>query len=162
MNAKIVALEVFVLRAPTTDRPHWVSHFSVATANEILVRLRTNDGVEGFGLATTYASAEPIVQAFRTGVGEQVLGMDPPAPERLHEKLFALDGWRMKKGGAGKLSSASLPPSISPAGTSLAKWPDCRCIACSADTAIACPAMSHAHTTATERTSSNCAMKCRC
>jgi L-alanine-DL-glutamate epimerase-like enolase superfamily enzyme len=95
MNAKIVALEAFVLRAPATGRPHWVSHFSVATANEILVRLRTNDGVEGFGLATTYASAEPIVQAFRTGVGEQVLGMDPLAPERLHEKLFALTWGRL-------------------------------------------------------------------
>jgi L-alanine-DL-glutamate epimerase-like enolase superfamily enzyme len=95
MNAKIVALEVFVLRAPATGRPQWVSHFSVATANEILVRLRANDGVEGFGLATTYASAEPIVQAFRTGVGEQVLGMDPLAPERLHEKLFALTWGRL-------------------------------------------------------------------
>jgi L-alanine-DL-glutamate epimerase-like enolase superfamily enzyme len=95
MNAKIVALEAFVLRAPATGRPHWVSHFSVATANEILVRLRTNDGVEGFGLATTYASAEPIVQAFRTGVGEQVLGMDPLAPERLHKKLFALTWGRL-------------------------------------------------------------------
>jgi L-alanine-DL-glutamate epimerase-like enolase superfamily enzyme len=95
MNAKIVALEVFVLRAPATGRPHWVSHFSVATANEILVRLRTNDGVEGFGLATSYASAEPIVQAFHAGVGEQVLGMDPLAPERLHEKLFALTSGRL-------------------------------------------------------------------
>jgi L-alanine-DL-glutamate epimerase-like enolase superfamily enzyme len=95
MNAKIVALEVFVLRAPATGRPHWVSHFSVATTNEILVRLRTNDGVEGFGLATSYASAEPIVQAFRAGVGEQVLGMDPLAPERLHEKLFALTWGRL-------------------------------------------------------------------
>ena len=90
MNAKIVALEVFVLRAPATGRPHWVSHFSVATANEILVRLRTSDGVEGLGLATSYASAEPVVQAFRAGVAEQILGMDPLAPERLHEKMLAL------------------------------------------------------------------------
>jgi L-alanine-DL-glutamate epimerase-like enolase superfamily enzyme len=95
MTAKIVALEVFFLRAPAIGRPHWVSHFSVATASEILVRMRTNDGVEGFGLATSYASAEPIVQAFRAGVGEQVLGMDPLAPERLHEKLFALTWGRL-------------------------------------------------------------------
>jgi L-alanine-DL-glutamate epimerase-like enolase superfamily enzyme len=95
MAAKIVALEVLVLRAPATDRPHWVSHFSVATASEILVRIRTNDGVEGFGLATSYASAEPMVQAFRSGVGEEVLGMDPLAPERLHEKLLALTSRRL-------------------------------------------------------------------
>jgi L-alanine-DL-glutamate epimerase-like enolase superfamily enzyme len=95
MNAKIVALEVFVLRAPATGRPHWVSHFSVATANEILVRLRTSDGVEGLGLATSYASAEPVVQAFRAGVGEQILGTDALAPERLHEKLLALTWGRL-------------------------------------------------------------------
>lgn len=95
MAAKIIALEVFVLRAPDTARPHWVSHFSVATATEILVRVRTNDGVEGFGLATSYASAEPIVQAFRNGIGEQILGMDPLAPERLHENLFALTSQRL-------------------------------------------------------------------
>src|SRR5947209_13959463 len=95
MATKIIALEVFVLRAPETTRPHWVSHFSVATANEILVRMRTNDGVEGFGLATSYASAEPIVQAFRNGIGEQVLGMDPLAPERLHETLLALTSQRL-------------------------------------------------------------------
>jgi D-galactarolactone cycloisomerase len=95
MTAKIVAFEVFVLRAPDTGRPHWVSHFSVATANEILIRMRTNDGVEGFGLATSYASAEPIVRAFRNGVGEQVLGMDPLAPERLHQKLLALTSQRL-------------------------------------------------------------------
>jgi L-alanine-DL-glutamate epimerase-like enolase superfamily enzyme len=95
MNAKIVALEVFVLRAPATGRPHWVSHFSVATANEILVRLRTSDGVEGLGIATSYASAEPVVQAFRAGVSEQILDMDALAPERLHEKLLALTWARL-------------------------------------------------------------------
>jgi len=92
---KIDGLEVFILRAPDTDRPHWVSHFAVPRANELLVRMRTSDGAEGFGLATSYASTEPIVQAFRNGIGEQVLGMDPLAPERLHERLFALTSQRM-------------------------------------------------------------------
>jgi D-galactarolactone cycloisomerase len=57
--------------------------------------MRTHEGVEGFGLATSYASLEPIVQAFRNGIGEQVLGMDPLAPERLHEALFALTSQRL-------------------------------------------------------------------
>ncbi len=35
---KITALEVHVLRAPDDGRPHWVSHFIVPKANEILVR----------------------------------------------------------------------------------------------------------------------------
>lgn len=95
MPTRIVALEIFVLRVPATGRPHWVSHFSVAEANEILVRMRTNEGVEGFGLATSYASAEPVTQALRGGVAEQVLNMDPLAPERLHEKLLALTCQRL-------------------------------------------------------------------
>jgi L-alanine-DL-glutamate epimerase-like enolase superfamily enzyme len=91
----IDGIEVFVLRAPHTDRPHWVSHFTVASANEVLVRMRTSEGVEGFGLATSYASAEPIIQAFRNGIGEQILGMDPLAPERLHEALLSLTSQRL-------------------------------------------------------------------
>jgi len=94
-SMKIDGLEVFVLRAPDTDRPHWVSHFTVASATEVLVRLRTSDGVEGFGLATSYASVKPIVQAFRNGIGEQILGADPLAPERLHEALLSLTSKRL-------------------------------------------------------------------
>jgi L-alanine-DL-glutamate epimerase-like enolase superfamily enzyme len=92
---KIASLEVFVLRAPDTGRPHWVSHFSVASANEILVRMRTSEGVEGFGLATSYTSVAPIVQAFRNGIGELIFGKDPLAPERLHEALLALTSQRL-------------------------------------------------------------------
>ncbi len=95
MTARIIGIEVSVLRAPDTGRPHWVSHFTVAAANEILVRMRTSDGVEGFGLATSYTSADPVVLAFRSGVADQVLGMDPLAPECLHEKLLALTSQRL-------------------------------------------------------------------
>jgi D-galactarolactone cycloisomerase len=95
MVPKIAGLKVFVLRAPDTGRPHWVSHFAVPTANEILVRMSTSEGVEGFGLATSDASLEPIVGAFRSGIGEQVLGQDPLAPERLHEALFSLTSRRL-------------------------------------------------------------------
>jgi L-alanine-DL-glutamate epimerase-like enolase superfamily enzyme len=95
MTARIIGIEVSVLRAPDTSRPHWVSHFTVAAANEILVRIRTSDGVDGFGLATSYTSADPVVLAFRNGVADQVLGMDPLAPECLHEKLLALTSQRL-------------------------------------------------------------------
>src|SRR6516162_6260597 len=95
MTARIVALEAFILRAPETGRPHWVSHFSVAAANEVLVRILTSDGTEGFGLATSYSSAIPAIQALRGGVAEQILGMDPLAPERLHENLLALTWQRL-------------------------------------------------------------------
>jgi L-alanine-DL-glutamate epimerase-like enolase superfamily enzyme len=97
MVSKITGLEVFILRTPDIGRPHWVSHFAVPRANEILVRMRTSEGIEGFGLATSYTSLEPIVQALRNGIGERVLGTDPLAPERLHEALFALTSQRLDR-----------------------------------------------------------------
>lgn len=92
---KITALEVHVLRAPDAGRPHWVSHFIVPKANEILVRLRTDAGIEGIGIATSYTPIEAAIHAFRTGIGELVVGADPLAPERLYQKLFALTWQRL-------------------------------------------------------------------
>jgi L-alanine-DL-glutamate epimerase-like enolase superfamily enzyme len=87
---KIKGLQVHILRAPDTGRPHWVSHFIVPKANEILVRVQTDEGVEGIGIATSYTPIEAAIHAFRTGIGELVIGADPLAPEQLYQKLFAL------------------------------------------------------------------------
>ena len=77
MQRKIANLEAFVLRAPNDARPRWVSNFIAPRASEILLQLRTSDGVEGFGLATSYAGMTQIIEALRSGIGEQILGMDP-------------------------------------------------------------------------------------
>jgi L-alanine-DL-glutamate epimerase-like enolase superfamily enzyme len=63
----ITDIEVFILRAPDTGRPHWVSHFIVPRANEILVRLKTDEGIEGFGIATSYTPIEAAIHCFRSG-----------------------------------------------------------------------------------------------
>jgi L-alanine-DL-glutamate epimerase-like enolase superfamily enzyme len=87
---KITALQVYILRAPREDRPHWVSHFIVPRANEILVRMQTDQGLEGIGIATSYTPIEAAIAAFRSGIADLVVGMDPLAPERIYQKLFAL------------------------------------------------------------------------
>lgn len=87
---KITRLQVYILRAPHTERPHWVSHFIVPRANEILVRLQTDEGLEGVGIATSYTPIEAAMAAFKSGIAELVVGMDPLAPERIYQKLFAL------------------------------------------------------------------------
>ena len=87
---KITHLQVYILRAPDTGRPHWVSHFVVPRANEILVRLQTDEGLEGVGIATSYTPIEAAIAAFKSGIAELVIGMDPLAPERIYQKLFAL------------------------------------------------------------------------
>ena len=49
---KITKLEAYILRSPEDSRPHWVSHFTVPKANELLVRLETDSGIDGIGLLT--------------------------------------------------------------------------------------------------------------
>ena len=39
MTTKIISLDVFILRGPEEDRPHWASNLTMPTANEILLRL---------------------------------------------------------------------------------------------------------------------------
>ena len=87
---RITGLDVYILRAPDTGRPHWVSHFVVPRANEILVRLHTDEGIEGIGIATSYTPIEAAIHAFRSGIADLIIGGDPLAPERLYQTLFAL------------------------------------------------------------------------
>ena len=92
---KITKLDVYILRAPDTGRPHWVSHFIVPKANEILVRMQTDEGIEGIGIATSYTPIEAAIKAFKTGIAEYVIGEDPLAPEKLFQKLFWLTAQRV-------------------------------------------------------------------
>ncbi|MFN0039877.1 MAG: mandelate racemase/muconate lactonizing enzyme family protein [Burkholderiales bacterium] len=92
---KITKLEIHILRAPDTGRPHWVSNFIVPRANEILVRMHTDEGIEGIGIATSYTPIEAAIHAVRSGITEQIIGADPLAPERLYQKLFSLTWQRL-------------------------------------------------------------------
>jgi D-galactarolactone cycloisomerase len=86
---KITSIEAWILRAPDEGRPHWVSHFIVPKASEILVRLSTDEGLDGVGIATSYTPIEAAVHAWKSGIDELILGADPLAPERLYQHLFA-------------------------------------------------------------------------
>lgn len=92
---KITKLEIYILRAPDTGRPHWVSNFIVPRANEILVRMHTDEGIEGIGIATSYTPIEAAIKAFRSGIADLIVGEDPLAPERLYQKLFLLTSQRI-------------------------------------------------------------------
>jgi len=92
---RIVHVDVDVLKSPDESRPHWVSHFMVPSANELLVRLTTDEGVEGFGLATSYTDITPLTSVFKSGLSERIVGANPLAPERLYEDLFGLTSTRL-------------------------------------------------------------------
>lgn len=87
---RITGLDVCIVRAPDTGRPQWGSHFVVPRANEILVRLDTDEGIEGIGIATSYTPIDSAIHAFRSGFADLIIGADPLAPERLYQTLFAL------------------------------------------------------------------------
>jgi len=87
---KITRVEAYALRAPAPERPHWTSHFIVPTANELLVRLYTDEGIDGFGLATSYTPIDYVLKAVKGGILDLVVGEDALAPERLYRKLFGL------------------------------------------------------------------------
>ena len=76
---KITSIKVYILQAPDTGRPHWVSHFIVPRANEILVKLETDAGIEGFGIATSYTPIEAAIHCLKTGISHKIIGADPIA-----------------------------------------------------------------------------------
>jgi D-galactarolactone cycloisomerase len=57
--------------------------------------MRTDEGVEGIGIATSYTPIEAAIKAFKTGISELIVGQDPLAPERLYQRLFALTSQRI-------------------------------------------------------------------
>ena len=91
----IESAEVYVLKAPKEERPHWVSHFIVPSANELLIKLTTKDGVQGLGLATSYTDIAPLIDAIKGGVIQQIVGMNALTPERIYRHLFALTASRL-------------------------------------------------------------------
>ncbi len=70
----IETLEVYVLNNPYEVNPHWVSHFIVPTANELLIKIKTKDGNSGFGLATSYTDIKPIIKPFSNGLQDLIVG----------------------------------------------------------------------------------------
>jgi hypothetical protein len=72
-DLRVTRVEAYTLRDKGEGKAHWVSHFKVPHANELLARLCTDAGIDGLGLATSCSSTEPFVHCLRTGLGERVL-----------------------------------------------------------------------------------------
>ena len=95
MKQIIDNVEVYILTGPSEKRPHWVSHFIVPTANELLVKIKTKQGLEGFGIATNYSDINPIIEVFKTDFLDQIIGMDATCPEVIYEKIFNLTAQKL-------------------------------------------------------------------
>ena len=86
---KVSAIEPWIL-SPEDERPHWVSHFVVPRANELLVRVTTDSGLQGIGIATSYTPIEAVRKAVHSGILDVVIGADAVSPERVYQSLFSL------------------------------------------------------------------------
>ena len=87
---KITDVEAYMLTGPPEERGHWVSHYPVHQANELLIRLKTDDGLEGFGLGSSRLLIKGAAEMFNEGLKELIVGEDALAPERLYEKVFSI------------------------------------------------------------------------
>ena len=86
----IDSLEIYTLSNPDDVKPHWVSHFIVPTANELLIKIKNKNGNSGFGLATSYTDIAPLIKPFSNGLSDLIIGEDPFCPEKIYQKIFKL------------------------------------------------------------------------
>ena len=86
----IDSLEVYTLSNPNEVKPHWVSHFIVPTANELLIKIKNKNGNSGFGMATSYTDITPIIKPFKNGLQDLIIGENPFCPEKIYDKIFKL------------------------------------------------------------------------
>ena len=59
------------------------------------MKIKTKQGLEGFGIATNYSDINPIIEIFKTDFLEQVIGMDATCPEVIYEKIFNLTAQKL-------------------------------------------------------------------
>jgi muconate cycloisomerase len=90
---KIAAIEAFILDIPII-RPHHLSFGTKTGINAVIVRLQTDDGVEGLGEAVASAgpawneeSAETIQLVIERYLAPELIGEDPSRIERINEKM---------------------------------------------------------------------------
>ena len=83
MDDIIDNVEAYILTLPNEKRPHWVSLFKVPSANELLIRVKTKSGAEGFGLATSIRIFHLLLMSL-----SRVYSMKSLVWTRLHRSLF--------------------------------------------------------------------------
>ncbi|HEY8612975.1 MAG TPA: mandelate racemase/muconate lactonizing enzyme family protein [Roseomonas sp.] len=85
---KITAVETLVLDAPLAT-PWKFSTFSVRSLPATLVRLRTDEGVDGVGEAFTRLGGDAIAEIVHGALAPAVLGRDPNDVEAIWEAMYA-------------------------------------------------------------------------
>lgn len=85
---QITDVEVYVLSAPQPKREFWLSLRPVLTVNEVVVKVHTDEGIVGIGIATPRNPAQEVGALFQRGFRDLVVGQDPLRPEALWDRMF--------------------------------------------------------------------------
>jgi D-galactarolactone cycloisomerase len=85
----ITAIDTFIARVPLGTARFYSSQAAFPERNSLLVRVRTNDGVEGWGEGGQWGPAEPVACCIRDVLAPMLLGRDPREPGRLWHEMYS-------------------------------------------------------------------------
>lgn len=133
----IADVRVDLLRVPL-DAPYFAAGKKITAYWHVLARIRTTDGVEGFGYVVLLNDSlmRPLADATRE-LGQLLVGMDVFEPEKAWAKLDRAAEWI----GPGGMVSYAIAPLDIAIWDAMARWRGSRSTACSAASATACRPM---------------------
>ena len=103
--AKIASVAAHAVSIPL-PQPMWTAHEALASSSVILVEVRTDDGIAGYG--TIHGAPQKSICEWVARFGEIVRGMDALSHVAVWEKLFALTNPRP----GGMRGEGGLPPPL--------------------------------------------------
>lgn len=86
---RIESIETFVLRVPLVEERFFSSQCAFPARNSLLVCVRTDTGITGWGEGGQYGPPEPVAACINTVLAPLILGRDPKQPRRIWEELYA-------------------------------------------------------------------------
>ncbi len=86
---QIESIETFVLKVPLGEERFFSSQCAFPARNSLLVRIRTDTGITGWGEGGQYGPPEPVATCINAVLAPLILGRDPGQPRRIWEELYA-------------------------------------------------------------------------
>lgn len=85
----IESIETFVLKVPLGEERFFSSQCAFPARNSLLLRIRTDTGITGWGEGGQYGPPEPVATCINAVLAPLILGRDPGQPRRIWEELYA-------------------------------------------------------------------------
>ncbi|MEA3406846.1 MAG: mandelate racemase/muconate lactonizing enzyme family protein [Chloroflexota bacterium] len=86
---RIESIETFILKVPLGEKRFFSSQCAFPARNSLLVRIRTDAGITGWGEGGQYGPPEPVATCINAVLAPRILGRDPKQPRRIWEELYA-------------------------------------------------------------------------